>query len=138
MTDGMSSAALSVGEVETTYRRAGCGAPVVLLGLRADTEKSLVERLTRPGSSRRALVPDGTTLTALATLPSPDESAFAHWLSGFLQGLGLDRPDLVASAAFRGELTRYEAVHPDWLGMVLIVDDGGPSEQEIVERLGHR
>jgi len=138
MTQEMSSAALSVGEVETTYRRAGCGAPVVLLGLRPDTEKSIVERLTRPESSRRALVPDGTTLTALATRPSPDESAFARWLSGFLQGLGLDRPAVIAAAAFQDELARYEALHPDWLGVVLIVDDGGPSEEEIVERIGHR
>jgi len=134
----MSSAALSVGEVETTYRRAGCGAPVVLLGLRADTESSLVARLTRPERARRALVPDGTTLTALATHPSPGESTFAVWLSGFLQGLGLDRPDVVAAAPFQDELARYATRHPGELGMVLIVDDGGPSEEEIVERLGRR
>jgi len=138
VTDRMPSAALTVGEVETTYRRAGCGAPVVLLGLRAATERSIVERLTRPGVDRRALVPDGTTLTALTTRSSPEESAFARWLSGFLQGLGLDRPDVVAAAAFEQELVRYQTAHPEELGRVSILVEGGPSEEEIVEQLRRR
>lgn len=134
----MTSAALSVGDVETVYRRAGSGAPVVLLGLQAETEAELVERLARPGGRWRAIVPAGTTLTALATDGAVDESTFARWLSGFLQGLGLDCPHVVATGPFREELERFAEAHPEELGPVLIVDDREGSAGAVAERLeGH-
>lgn len=128
-------ASLTVGTVETLYRRAGSGAPVLLLGLGRTEEAEMITRLTGPEGRRRVIVPDCTTLAALTPAATKRESAFARWLSDFLQGLGLERPAVVAACRFREELERYAASRPEELGHAVFLGPGGTSTDMIVRTL---
>jgi pimeloyl-ACP methyl ester carboxylesterase len=132
----VSHAVVCVGDVETAYRRAGSGEPVVVLGLGAGDDAWLLEELAPLVTRARLIVPDRTTIAALAPECVASESAFASWLSGFLQGLGLDRPHVVAPARFGPELERYARTRPDELGRVAVID--GPAiTREAVAGLLH-
>jgi hypothetical protein len=118
----VSSAVVCVGDVETAYRRVGSGTTVVLLGLVAEEDDRLLTGAA--GAACRLIVPDRTTVGALVVpgAAHPEESAFARWLSGFLQGLGLERPHVVATPAFGPDLRAYARGYPAELGQVVIVD----------------
>ena len=127
-------ASLTVGTVETHYRRAGSGPPVLLLGLGQPSEAEMIDRLAA-SRGRRVIVPDGTSVAALAPAPTEGESTFVRWLHDFLQGLGLERPAVVAASAFRDELERYRRVHPEELGPAVIVGPEGTSSEGVADLL---
>jgi hypothetical protein len=128
-------ASVCVGAWETRYRRVGSGAPAVLLGLSPEDEAAIIGRLSDPDARRRVIVPDATTLAALVPGGRAEESTFARWLEGFLHGLGLESPALVAAPPFAAELERYRTSHADELGPLVILG-GDVSADAAVRMLG--
>ncbi len=120
----------SAGNVETSYRRAGHGPSVVLLGLDWSGIEADAAIAALTGSGFRVFVPEQLSLTALAACGVEPESAFSRWLSGFLDGVGITRAHVVASAAFGEELARFVSLRDARLGVVVCVgarlQSGGP------------
>jgi len=129
---GASRASVTVGDVETTYFRTGTGEPVVLLGLGPNLEKEVVERLVGASARYRCIVPERTTLAALAPGPR-EECVLARWLSGFVQGLGLHRPHIVSTPAFRTALSLYERGAPGDLGLLVFLGGADSETDEIAQ-----
>lgn len=104
-----------VGDVETSYQRGGQGdAVLVLLPPRE------AARLAPLASQLRVVIPDSISILALPALG--ESEAFAHWLRGFLDGLGLLNVTVVASPALEPELRRFVAMHPDHVRRLLWVE----------------
>ena len=104
-------AVVSAGEVETRYRRTGCGPPVVVLGYEFDDEDRLPEPLGPLAGRFRVIVPDPAGIEALAPATSPEPASFPGWLRGFLEGLGIEGARVVAEAGFDAALQAWaEAV----------------------------
>lgn len=102
-------AVVQVGEVETWYRRAGRGGPVLLLTNRGRDERdALFRRL-----AEKHLVIEPATL--------PDAATWTEWLCGVVDGLGLTRPDLVVDAAWSEEARRFASADPERAGRVILV-----------------
>lgn len=105
----LGQAVVMVGEVETTYGRAGRGPAVLLLTARALQGGEQLDPLT---ARARVIVPAHTTIAALAPMADPTASPFAQWLGGFLEGIGAAAVHLVAPAALAAELHRFAERHP--------------------------
>jgi hypothetical protein len=107
----MARVSVVVGAIETSYRRAGRGPTVVVLTGGSAFPPTGDEAL-RPLTDRvRVVVPDHTTISALAVSPSVEETPFGHWLRGFLEGIGADDVRVIAPVHFAGELQRFTARH---------------------------
>ena len=81
--------------VETTYVRAGAGAPVIVLRACAIPAASdpVIEQLAR---EFRVFAPD---LCCAENAPN-----FSEWLRGLIEGLGLEEPRVVVTADSEEEL----------------------------------
>jgi hypothetical protein len=122
----MARASVMAGAIETSYRRAGRGATVVVLtggqGFPSTDEAALQPMLARA----RVVVPDHTTITALAACWSVEETPFGCWLDGFLEGIGADGIRLVAPIELTYELQQFVATHPGAVARCVLLGEQGP------------
>jgi hypothetical protein len=123
-------AVVSAGEVETRYRRTGCGPPVVVLGYEFDDEDRLPEPLGPLAGRFRVIVPDPAGIEALAPATSPEPASFPGWLRGFLEGLGIEGARVVAEAGLDAALARFVALNPGQIDRLLIIGDTSPASSE--------
>jgi hypothetical protein len=106
---GVVEAIVQTGEVETGYRRAGRGRPLVLLSDATPEERDRVfQRLA------------GTAMVVEPLLPPPP-SEWPRWLRGVIDGLGLDCPDLVVVEAWVGAAEAFALGDPDRAGRVVAI-----------------
>lgn len=116
-------AVVQTGPVETKYVRAGKGAPVLLLlDERAVTAvvSQLLEALT---AEFRLLLPaiDGDLV-----LNAPDgHAAFCSWLRDFMDGLGVDRFALIATAHYSAAVAAFMSTDPERIDRVVLLGAGG-------------
>lgn len=118
----MIEAVVQTGEFETTYRRAGLGAPVVLLGRAEGQEPApwLFDALAR---RFRAIAP---VLPAAARREGAEAClVLESWLRGLIDGLGLEGPAVVADAALGPALLRFDALDPYRLDRVVLLRRAG-------------
>lgn len=104
-------AVVQVGDAVTGYVRMGRGRTVVLVrdgGGRAPPSDPLVERLSE---LFRVIAPVG---------PDPDAADACGWLRGIIEGLGLDRPDLVVVGGGPW-VDRFLALHRVHVGRAIVV-----------------
>jgi len=108
-------AEIQVGEETIRYRRAGTGAPVLLLQVR------------RPGPAGTGEDIEVDTFAALArghrvfqpTTPIPRSRDHAErWLRGVVEGLGLVTPDVVADPELAPALARLVRQNGGFVGQV--------------------
>lgn len=103
-------AVVQVGNAETPYRRAGRGAAVLLLSGGAEAERDRVFRWL----AGRQLV--------IEPLTRPRVEEWPTWLPGVVEGLGLERPDLIVTREEVDTVRALTAAHPGWAGGVLLID----------------
>lgn len=126
-------AVVRAGEVETSYLRVGRGAPVLVLDERGGDQ--LTSPLATADARWAIILPDRTTIAALAAPGHGIGTPFAHWLDGFLQGLGIEEVLVVAPAYLAGELRAFAA---EWRGRLrgvllrgLPQDHGMPADTRV-------
>jgi hypothetical protein len=104
---GLVEAIVQTGSVETAYRRAGRGRPILLLvdGTAAERDR-LFSKLA------------GTSLVVEPILPRPP-AEWAVWLRGVVDGLGLDHPDLVVTDGWVAAAEAFVRADPDRAGRVI-------------------
>jgi pimeloyl-ACP methyl ester carboxylesterase len=111
----MIEAVVQTGRVETPYRRAGVGEPVLILAGLAEGEAG--EWLFGQLAQRfRTIAP---------VLPA--EVELEAWLRGLIDGLGLDQPALVASTAIGAGLLRFVALDPGRAGRLALFQTPPPT-----------
>lgn len=116
---------VTIGRLETPYRRSGAGRPILLLA----AVPGLFEELA---TGFRVIEP-------LRVPVRPGDAAWAAWLQGVIDGLGLDRPALVVDASCADAARRLAAVDPLRVGPVLDAGApnrlrGGLADYEIIDR----
>jgi pimeloyl-ACP methyl ester carboxylesterase len=121
---------------ETVYRRAGTGLPVLLLAERnggedADAVFAALAAGYRVVAPVAAAVPDGVRCGAGAGVVDA-----VAWLRDLIDGLGLDRPIVVADAAFAGHATELALVDPHRVRrLVLLSGDDAADPSDLMIRL---
>jgi hypothetical protein len=114
----MIEAVVQTGSFETAYRRAGSGGAVLLLG--GDPGASgdwLFDQLAARFRTIAPLRPGWIEGAGYATCEL--------WLRGLIDGIGLQRPALVAGVADAAPLLRFAAVDPHRLDRIALVRHGG-------------
>jgi hypothetical protein len=130
--EAMARAVVSVGDVDTAYRRAGYGPPVIVLGIGVEAGERLPERLVPLIARCRVIVPEHASIGALLLPSGARATPFSSWFHGFLEGLGIVGVRVVAAAGFEPVLGRYAAAHPGELERLVLVGaahgatDGAP------------
>jgi pimeloyl-ACP methyl ester carboxylesterase len=113
----MIEAVVQIGSVETAYRRAGSGRTVLLLVGEGDAAVDwLFEQLAVRFRTIAPLRPGGIDEGGYATLDL--------WLRGLIDGLGLQRPALVAGVADARSLLRFATIDPERVDRIALVVDG--------------
>jgi pimeloyl-ACP methyl ester carboxylesterase len=115
----MIRAVVHAGGLETSYLRMGHGPTVLVLGVppearvtSADTRVALAD-LSALAESFRVIIP---------LVPPPEGRRDAErWLRDLIDGLGLDRPVLLAPAELAPLLLRMARRDPDRIGPTLVV-----------------
>lgn len=118
----MIEAVVQTGTFETSYRRAGAGSAVLLLI--GATEAAGDDWLFGQLAGRfRIIAPVLPTVLHGSYGPHPpgDGPGLEVWLRGLIDGLGLDRPALVAGAARGAGLLRFMALDPERVGRLALV-----------------
>lgn len=124
------------------YRRLGSGRPVILLRppeLAASVDAALLHGLAE---HFRVLVPCGEEpMGPVADVPGPGSTDEAeetiHWLTCFVEGIGVMGGAVVAAGRYREAAARIAADLPDQLSSVVLVhaegaDDHGASAHALV------
>lgn len=107
-------AIVQTGTIETEYRRVGRGpATLLLTRVAAPARDDLLRRL-----SEDRLVIQPVELAAVGL--------WEEWLRGVVDGLGLDRPDLVVDADLADLARGFARRDPGRAGDVLIIDSIDP------------
>jgi pimeloyl-ACP methyl ester carboxylesterase len=112
-------AVLQTGAVETTYTRAGAGKPLLLLfpkGLGDELATALFTRLAERFKVVAPVTPEGG-------------QSLSKWLREVIDGLGLEKPVVVAEETLVGGLLGFALVDPGRVGGVVAVcrDDADPA-----------
>jgi pimeloyl-ACP methyl ester carboxylesterase len=117
----MIEAVVQTGPVETSYRRAGAGPPVLLLVETAEAEAGdwLFDQLA--GRFRTIAPTLPVRLDGAGMDPTTDRVELEGWLRGLIDGLGLERPAVVAGAARGTSLLRFLALDPERVARVALV-----------------
>jgi hypothetical protein len=114
----MIEAVVQTGSFETTYRRAGYGGAVLLLvGDAVGAGDWLFDQLAARFRTIAPLRPAGIEGGSYAT--------FEPWLRGVIDGLGLQRPALIAGVPDAAPVLRFAAVDPERVARIVLVIHGG-------------
>jgi hypothetical protein len=118
----MIEAVVQTGTLETSYRRAGAGSAVLLLIGPTEAEASdwLFGQLAGRFRIIAPVLPTGLDGRAGANTAG-DGHELEGWLRGLIDGLGLERPAMVAGVACGASLLRFMALDPDRVGRVALV-----------------
>ena len=95
MANGTVEAIVQTEGIETTYVRAGAGAPVVLLRA-SETPAEHDPVVAQLAREFRVFAPDLSC--------SAGAQCFSGWLRGLIEGLGLEEPRLIVTASSEEEL----------------------------------
>jgi pimeloyl-ACP methyl ester carboxylesterase len=106
------------GVTDTSYHRAGRGAPVIVLA--ADDSRIADALLATLALQFRAIAPDIPARRSSAPSTHP---SFPVWLRGFLDGLGLARVALVAEARFGAAALAFALLEPERVDRLAIIFD---------------
>lgn len=106
-------AIVQIADDEIPYRRAGRGGATLLLCEPGQPEREAVFQ---------RLATLGLVVEPLA-LPRPGPAEWARWLRGIVDGLGLDRPDLVVSPGLAAGARRFLEEDPQSGGSVLLIEE---------------
>ena len=106
-------AVVVIGAAETVYRRAGHGRPVLLL----TDDPNLFGSLS---AGFRVIQP--------LHVPARPDDRSAAWLRGLIEGLGLDRPTVLAAPAWLDWLHEMARSEPERLGRVVPAEGAGSPE----------
>jgi hypothetical protein len=118
----MIEAVVQTGRFETAYRRAGNGGPVLLLaGDPGAAGDWLFEQLA---AHFRTIAPLGS-----GRIDGGGYATFELWLRGLIDGLGLQRPALVAGFSAAAPLLRFAAADPHRVDRIALVMHGGSAEE---------
>jgi pimeloyl-ACP methyl ester carboxylesterase len=127
------------GLTETLYRRAGHGAPVVVLA--AGDSPAGVALLDALPRRFRVIAPELPASRRDGNGGGRDVwPAFPTWLSGFLDGLGLGGVAVVAEERFGGAALGFALLEPARVERLVLVLDGGahpPPFGALADALGH-
>jgi hypothetical protein len=107
-------AVVQSGGVETPYRRGGSGPAVLLLTRRSGEIRDRV--FARLAGTNRVIEP----------LSLPPVSRWPDWLRGVVDGLGLDRPDLVVDPELESGVLELLRGDPDRYGRLVRIDTLDP------------
>jgi pimeloyl-ACP methyl ester carboxylesterase len=123
----MIEAMVQTGRFETSYRRAGSGGAVLLLT--GPTEPNagdwLFGQLAGCFRTIAPVLPAGLE-GGSGTATDLEEGRIDDWLRGLIDGLGLERPALVASITRETGLLRFMALDPERVGRLALVKPIGP------------
>lgn len=119
---GMARAVVSHGAVETRYRRAGHGPPVVFLGFSFDDDSRVPGPLVPLIDCCRVIVPEHSSIVPLESSFGPDSALFTGWLRGFLEGLGIEGARVVAASRLGVALAHFLVTYPGEIDRLLLVD----------------
>jgi hypothetical protein len=103
----------------TSYLRVGRGPVVLFLGDGSPSPHagSLVAALA---ADFRVIIPESVSVRAMVTRHAPD-TAFAWWLRGVLDGLGIGRARFVAEAALAPDVLQFVERNPERAECVALV-----------------
>jgi hypothetical protein len=113
---GTVEAVLLSGGLETPYRRAGAGPPILLLVDSPDLFEALA------GTFR--------VIQPLRTPGDSHEPGWPRWLRDVVDGLGLGRPAVIVDMRSAGPARRLATSDPDRIGPVV---DAGPLAQVLAQ-----
>jgi pimeloyl-ACP methyl ester carboxylesterase len=121
----MIEAVVQTGAMETSYRRAGAGCAVLLLtgageAMEAGEPDWLFGQLARHFRIIAPILPAGLD-GGSGRDPAGGGRELEDWLRGLIDGLGLDRPALVAGSPRGAGLLRFMALDPDRVGRVALI-----------------
>lgn len=122
-------ASVTVGALETRYARAGRGATTVVIAPALDsldalqwTEQSIFHSIA---TSRRVLV--ASPPTAIAS-----RHGFSRWLTDFLDGIGIARTSIVATAMHALHALHFSLHHGDRVERLMLVGSDSLAPDESV------
>jgi pimeloyl-ACP methyl ester carboxylesterase len=135
----MTRAIVCAAGFETTYVRAGCGIPVVMLDVSETGERARECSVEHASPSEcsgiaesllatrcRVLVPCLSSVRASQLPARLVDHEFSNWLSGFLDGLGITRASIVARGELAEAALRYAIEAPERVDrLVVLVEAGG-------------
>lgn len=117
------SAVIQVGTIETRYQRAGCGSPVILLGSHgvADPTDALLFRAL--GERFRVIAPERPQVVAGEPPFDTAEASvsLSTWLRDMIDGLGLERPSIVADDGFGIAALSFALTDPERMDRLVVV-----------------
>lgn len=124
-------AVVQAGAVETHYRRAGCGAPVLLLfpGGAADPLAALLfDRLAR---RFRVIAPLPPACVGAGASAGGEATPVSRWLRDLIDGLGMSRPALVADESLGVAALGFSLMDPGRAGALVAVsrDPADPADR---------
>jgi pimeloyl-ACP methyl ester carboxylesterase len=123
MTTPIHEAVLVTGAIETHYRRAGNGRPLLLL-LPCNSADSAGKQLFEGLATRcRVIAP-----------VQPPGVPFSDWLRDLIDGLGLDRPYLIVDTSIAEVARGFAQVEDERVGGVVAVDPAA-DPSTLVEQL---
>lgn len=120
----MVEAVVRTGRYETAFARTGRGPHLLLLAAGTDGEaaRALAARLAQRFRVFLPAVPDGVAAADLEGVA---------WLGDLIEGLGLDRPGVVAIGSLASLLERFTQAHPDRVERIAVIrepdEPGGAS-----------
>src|SRR5262245_5309781 len=117
---------IRLGERVTRYRRLGTGRPVVLLSTAPVAEPLWPEALDAVAAQHRIYAPE---------IPA-NLAGFGPWLRGFMDGVGAERPVLVARSAFCIPALEYALLDPYRIQSLVLVPDGAVDETGLDGSIG--
>jgi len=110
---------VQAGVWETRYIRTGSGPQLLLLADSREAEwaRALVAALA---ARFRVFVPE-LPVSAVSAMEGPELDIAAAWLRGVIDGLGLDRPDLVVQEQLAPLIARFTATETGRVGRVTLI-----------------
>jgi hypothetical protein len=112
-------AVVQTATIETIYRRAGRGPQVLLVA--ADGEGEPLGRALFRTLAERFRVVAPCYVPPEGTGRAPDRAAVGVWLRDVIDGLGLDRPGIVADETFAGAAVEFASAEPDRVGRLAVI-----------------
>jgi hypothetical protein len=109
-------AVVQSGPEETRYVRAGQGATVVLLGQQPCDEIARSSTFLALAEKRRVFA------------AAPPAGVGHGWLRGLIDGLGLERPEVIAERSLAGLLAGFAEAHPDRVSSVSLLEEAGRAD----------